>query len=185
MSIQKTFLSLFRLGLLVVFSLCLSVSGISPAQAQAKGQAPGDSGFGLGLVLGAPTAITGKYYLNREQAVDVGLAYDFDDSFTLYGDYLKHWPRAFASQREAFLRQLVPYIGIGGLFHNSKDPYRNRDNPRSGESVTNLIVRVPIGIEWLTPSVPLGVFLELVPGIYIAPEVAASFMGGIGLRYYF
>ncbi|MCM2281588.1 MAG: hypothetical protein NDI61_07050 [Bdellovibrionaceae bacterium] len=163
--------------------LCILINVLalfsSPAQAARS------DGFGLGLILGSPTAITGKMYMNSKEAWDAGLAYDLDDSFTIYGDYLHHWPNAFAGQREQFLRELTPYVGIGGLFHDSTDPYRNRDNPRRGEHVVNLILRVPLGIEWMTPKVPLGVFIELVPGIFLAPEVDSSIMGGVGLRYYF
>lgn len=166
----------FVAGLILAAILIVFASSAQAARAD---------GFGLGFVIGSPTAISGKMYLDSRRAWDAGLSYDFDDSITVYGDYLRHWPSAFSSRREQFLRELSPYLGIGGLFHNSRDPYLNKKNQRRNESVANLAVRVPLGIEWLTSAVPLGVFIELVPSVFIAPEVDVSLMGGIGLRYYF
>lgn len=152
--------------------------GASPAHAAKR------PGYALGLILGSPTAVTGKMYIDSTRAWDAGLAYDFDDLLTVYGDYLRHWPGTW-SGREKFIRELSPYVGIGGLFHNSKDPYRDKDNRRRDESVTNVAVRIPLGIEWIASAVPLGAFVELAPGVVIVPEVDALIMGGIGLRYDF
>lgn len=143
--------------------------------------------FGLGLVLGEPTAISAKYWLNSQTAIDAGLAYDFDDSFTIFGDYLHHWQGAFSGQPARFVRELTPYLGIGGLFRNVQEHhYYDRHHRYYHEHRVNyLVLRIPVGIEWTPSDIPIGVFLELVPGIYIAPDVDAAVMGGIGIRYYF
>ncbi len=167
--------------LALILFICLST--LSPRASSAASSRT----FGLGIVLGDPTAITGKYWMDSRFAIDMGLAYNFDNFFTVYADYLHHWPSAFGGAKEAFIRELVPYLGIGGLFHSSEEPYHHKRHHHHvhGETEVNLLVRVPLGIEWLPRNVPIGVFLELVPGIFIVPEVTGAFMGGIGIRYYF
>src|SRR4051812_31767595 len=78
--------------------------------------------FGLGVILGAPTALTGKYYTSRDEAYDAGLAFNLGDYILLYGDYLRHFPGGFGHQTQ-FVSELVPYIGIGPLlvFNNDRN----------------------------------------------------------------
>jgi hypothetical protein len=138
--------------------------------------------FGAGVILGAPTGLVGKYWMAPDRAVDMGLAFFFGDLFLLYADYLVHFPRAFASS-DPFVSHLSPYIGIGGmmLFWGS---HTNRHYYDSTNSV-GLGVRVPLGIEWKPGDPPLGVFVELVPGVGIIPGTFGFVQGGIGIRYYF
>ena len=169
----------------VALMLACLVLSQAPANARAN-QGGGNPGFGLGILLGSPTAITGKYFTAREQAWDAGLAFDLGDSFTIYGDYLRHFPAALSGRPERFLRELSPYVGIGVLFHDSDDPYVHKHHHvHSNERSTNVAVRIPLGIEWLPARFPLGVFLELVPAIFIVPRTDADFQGGLGARYYF
>ena len=47
--------------------------------------------FGAGFVLGAPTGLTGNYFLQNDRSVDMFLAWDLgkDDSIVLMADYLR------------------------------------------------------------------------------------------------
>jgi hypothetical protein len=141
--------------------------------------------FGLGVVLGEPTGLSAKYWLNSNQAVDFGLAYSFNDFVYIFADYLFHFPHAFGASTE-FVSQLNPYVGIGGVFLGSTVSNRN-DNRyfTSGGSSAGLGLRLPLGIEWRPARPPLGIFVELVPGIGIIPSTFGFFEGGIGVRYYF
>lgn len=144
--------------------------------------------FGLGIQLGDPTAITGKYYLDKSQAIDGGISFDFNQWTMLYGDYLMHFPGGFGTN-EQFIRELNPYVGIGGLLilsnRNDVEVRKQRYFSSSSSSKTALGVRIPLGIEWRTPKIPLGVFIELVPGITIIPSTNGYIQGGVGARYFF
>jgi hypothetical protein len=74
---------------------------------------PQNRTLGLGLQLGAPTAITGKYLLARDQAVVVGIGagLGWNFRFDLFGDYL-FFPSRLATGDEYVLTW---YLG-GGLF---------------------------------------------------------------------
>ena len=135
--------------------------------------------FGLGIVLGDPSALSGKYWIGSQRAIDMGLGWNSGNIF-FFGDYLIHFPKLFNEPRE--LRQLLPYAGIGGLIKFYDD-----DNKRSknDDSSVRLTVRIPLGLEWLPLSVPLGIFVEIVPGLKIAPNTGSDIGAGIGIRYYF
>ena len=144
----------------------LSISNFVQANSQ-----PGYSKqFGFGLILGEPTGITGKYFSDPENAVDMGIAYSFSDYMLVYADKLWHWPEAFNGKKDDFVRRLSPYMGVGaGIF--------------VGKSAL-LDVRVPFGLSWLPVKPSLELFLELVPALRIAPSTAFDFGGGIGVRIY-
>lgn len=149
--------------------------------------APAKSGrtFGLGLVLGEPSALTIKAWQDNRQAIQGGLSFSFDDYILIYGDYLYHYPGAFGT-RDKFAASLAPYIGVGGLFAvSTKD--RRDDHRYFGKSSGSigLGIRVPLGIEWKPGHPPLGIFLELAPGLSVVPATKAYIQGGIGIRYYF
>ena len=141
--------------------------------------------FGLGVEFGEPTGFTGKYWMDTNGAIDGGLSFSVNSFFLVYADYLYHFPSAFGHSTP-FVSQLIPYIGIGGVLFISTDNARtskfyyadNRDKVGLG-------VRVPLGIEWLPPTAPIGVFVQLIPGVGILPSSFGIFEGGLGIRYYF
>lgn len=141
--------------------------------------------LGLGILLGDPSAVTGKYWLNQQEAIDAGIAFSFSDSFLLYADYLFHYPGAF-KQNNKFINELSPYIGVGGLMAMTSS---NRDNADRFYGRTSgsfgLAVRVPLGIEWQLPKPSIGVFVEFVPGLSLVPSTSGLIQGGLGIRYYF
>ena len=139
----------------------------------------------LGAILGAPTAIVGKTWLDERRAIEAGASWNFNDWFALYGDYLIHFHDAFRAQREPFFREVSPFVGAGALVLESKNPPRGGDAREPKETKTNFNLRVPLGLEWLPPTLPISVFIEIVPGIYIVPDVSPSLQGGLGARYWF
>ena len=46
-------------------------------------------------------------------------------------------------------------------------------------------IRIPVGAAYVFESIPLDIFLEVVPIVELIPAVAPSLGGGIGIRYYF
>jgi len=135
--------------------------------------------FGLGIILGQPTGITGKYLMDSN-AIDAGIAYSFGSSLLIYGDY--HWlfPGFFGNSSE-FVGAMTAYVG-GGLVLSTSE---NRTGVAGSTTGFGVGVRVPFGASWRSADHRFEVFLELVPGILIAPRTAALFEGGIGGRFYF
>lgn len=141
--------------------------------------------FGLGILLGAPTAITGKYWLNNEAAVDGGLAFSFSDYVLIYADYLFHYPRPF-NLSEKFFTELSFYVGAGGNLVTTTNERSTTDNYLGKKSGSlGLGVRIPFGLEWMPARPNLGIFAEIVPGISVVPATSVLVQGGFGVRYYF
>lgn len=142
--------------------------------------------FGLGVVLGEPTGFTAKYWLQNPSAIDFGLAFTFNNFFLIYADYLYHFPGVFGNQTQ-FISELTPYVG-GGLvlfFVTNNTPGMNLSYFQSNQGSVGLALRIPLGIEWTPSQVPLGVFLEIAPGIGVVPATFGIVQAGIGVRYYF
>lgn len=125
--------------------------------------------FGLGVILGEPTGVSGKLKLSQSSAIDgaVGLSFYKYSSLHIHADYL---------QNVTNIGNQVPlYIGIGGRIK-----MRNTDK---GEDL-RLAARVPIGIVYEPTATPIDIFLEVVPMLEITPEVNINWNSAIGLRFY-
>ena len=48
--------------------------------------------LGIGIILGDPNGISMKFWQSQRTAIDLALAWDFDDYFHIHGDYLYHFP---------------------------------------------------------------------------------------------
>ncbi len=149
---------------------------------------------GLGIVLGDPTGITVKHWMDSRSAIDGGLAYALSDFVLIYGDYLYHFnihPGGGGKDAEfkRFLSDLRPYIGVGGLLLASTRATRTQKalyvDTTGTSSSLGLGLRIPLGLEWIPSGPPIGVFLELAPGIGIIPGTFAMLNAGIGVRFYF
>ena len=141
--------------------------------------------FGLGLELGAPTGITGKYFLSTDRALDFGVGdiYNYFDRFGLhvYADYLFH-PVSLVST-EAF--ELPLYVGVGGRFWDFED----RGTPGNDQAFA-IGFRVPVGVSFDFNTVPLDVFVQVVPVLdffsgYARHSVYLDLDASVGIRYWF
>lgn len=166
-----------RLGYLTL--LCAAILPISSVKAQRFSDQKHPKQFGLGIVLGEPTGISPKLWLSKEAAIDLGLTYSFSEFFLIYGDFLWHAPELLQKLIPE-VKNVYPYIGIGGGIQISSEK-----DPDPGDEKTLGFLRIPLGAEWKPQSPPIGVFLEVAPGMSIAPKVSALIQGGIGIRYYF
>jgi hypothetical protein len=131
--------------------------------------------FGLGLILGDPSGITGKVFLGENSAIDIGLGNPEGKGYYVYSDYLLHLHELGFENRLAF------YFGGGAAFHHHE--WENRQH--RDEEENRIELRIPAGLEFVMPKIPIGVFAELVPALRISPDVEFEFRGGIGARYYF
>ena len=118
--------------------------------------------FGLGLELGEPSGLNGKYFLSKAGALDFGIGgiyhhYYFGDGLHIYADYLWH-PISLVSA-SAF--ELPLYIG-GGLrfwdFHYCFQGVCDYGGSALG-------IRVPLGIAFDFNNVPLDIFIQVAPVI--------------------
>lgn len=127
--------------------------------------------FGLGVIAGEPTGITGKYMLNANHAIDGGVGWKTsgDNEFHLYGDYLFHFHHLIQVKKG----DLPVYVG-GGLRWVRRDKKDNK-----------LGIRIPVGLEYLFAGGSLGAFGELVPVLNLKPDTDFDLEGGIGIRFYF
>src|SRR5262245_59263497 len=77
--------------------------------------------FGLGLMLGAPTGLSGKYFLGPDTALDFGLGaigyYRHRDGLHIHADYL--WHPVTLVRAEPFWMPL--YFGVGGRVFDFDD----------------------------------------------------------------
>jgi len=146
----------------IMFFVLIAVLTCGSVQAQ-------DRGFGLGVILGEPTGISGKLWTEQKTAIDGAVAWSFEkkSSMHLHGDLLFHnFNRAKVDEGKLLL-----YYGIGGRV-------KFEDDSKVG-------VRVPLGINYLFARSPLDFFLEIVPILDLAPKTDFSLNGAIGIRYFF
>lgn len=131
---------------------------------------------GLGFIIGEPTGLSLKYWLDEERAIDGAAAWSYseNDSFQLHGDYLIHDYELLDA------REMPVYYGIGARLKLKDDEGRGRN-----EDDAIFGIRVPVGITYLFDDAPLDLFFEIVPVLDIAPDVELDINAAVGLRFYF
>ncbi len=146
----------------VVIAAILLIIGTHELSAQNKP-------FGLGIVVGEPTGISGKYWTSRTTALDGAVAWSFnhEGSFYIHADFLKHHFDII----DVTEGQMPLYYGVGGKVVLAEDGI--------------LGVHVPLGIAYMFETAPLDIFLEIRPGLNLLPATQFDMSGGIGVRYYF
>ncbi len=147
-----------RIILSAIFFLSLATAGLSQGE-----------GLGVGIIVGEPTGVTAKYWLDRTNALDGALAWSFleDGSLYLHANYIHHHFEVI----ELSSGEMPLYYG-GGLKMKFASDFI-------------LGLHVPLGIAYHFEEAPLDVFLEIRPGLNLIPETRFDMSGGIGVRYYF
>ncbi len=156
-----------------IFALTLITSVMTPAHADPYG--PAERRFGLGLVAGDPTGVTGKFYLANNLAIDGYASWSFiDESLTLMSNLLytfAHLPIDSSSL------QFPVYLGAGARLGFDKGG-KNDDKTLFG-------ARIPVGTAIHWDEINLEVYAEIAPGVEMIPQSEFDLTGGIGIRYYF
>lgn len=141
--------------------------------------------FGLGLQVGAPTALTIKYMVAPDQGLVAGLGVGigWDPSISLHVDYLWH-PSILASLGWGTLSW---YVGGGGWLSLSDD--RGWGGAWLGygyaRSPFALGARLPLGVDLAFSSVPIELYLEADPTLIIFPRLGLGIGATLGGRFYF
>jgi hypothetical protein len=138
--------------------------------------------FGLGVIIGEPTGISAKLWTSNVNALAFGIGWSvegyrfggFDSGYDnvtrthFHVDYLWHSFNAVSANG------LFPlFYGIGARI-NTGPQY-------SG----TFAVRGVFGIEWMPRSIPMDVFLEVVPTLQLVNSTGFGFDAGIGARFFF
>ena len=160
--------------------LCLAGAALLPALASnAQGQ-----GFGLGFILGEPTGISLKGWLDDRHAIDGAVAWSLGhgSSMHVHADYLFHKFEVIKVSKGKLPIYYGPGIrlrfwGDEGHWHNGE--WHHEDGN------LDFAVRFPIGLNYQFGSDPLDVFLEVVPSLGLIPSTYVDFDGGLGMRYWF
>jgi hypothetical protein len=130
-----------------------------------------DKNFGVGIILGEPTGLSGKYWVSAENAFDAALAYSFmedNKSFSFHADYLYH---LYGITDRHYKMPL--YYGFGIRFRVRE----NKDNSFGVRGVMGLLVYLK--------EVPVDIFFEAAPAFRLLPDTNIDFDIAIGARYFF
>jgi hypothetical protein len=177
------------LGALVI-GVALLCGGSREAAAQWKGH-----DFGLGLRLGDPSAVSGKFWLNADNAiqVDVGWHAAYRHQETTYANYYPwpflsvDWVHQFARFGPASRRLwFATHIGAGGVFdYATSDCYYDAFGRSYCQPAAS--VHVPIAFNLYFSGVHFEIFVEVAPGLrfYPASAVYPTLSWSGGARYYF
>lgn len=177
------------------FATAFALGGAAlPAEARPRREYSSEKSLGLGIQVGAPTGLAGKYFLGESSAAlafGVGGYYEtYDhDGLEAHLDVLFH--PVLLTETNDF--RLPLYLGVGGRILDHDDYWHNN---HWHDDATHLGIRVPVGIAFDLTRVPLDIFAELVPVWDIVDEDEGDFVddhhhdhfdltGAIGLRYYF
>jgi hypothetical protein len=163
------------LGAATLVTLAIS-AGSAHAQAVEKGS------LGVGLIIGEPTGISAKLYLDDDNAVQAAAGSAFvGGGLQVHADYL--WHPWILEERDSFT--LPAYVGPGARFIYYQQG-------RDGDDFSAVGARAVAGIVFDFKEIPLDVFVE-VAGVVewrFAPTeeekgFALTLNAGLGARYYF
>jgi hypothetical protein len=167
-----------------IFAIVLALL-VMVGLASAKG-----GNFGLGIMIGEPTGLSAKIWLNQKSAVDFGLAWSMngDGAAHLHGDYLMHYFKLIHVERG----RLPLYYGIGArvLIYGDRGHYYYYENGNYYDRYhrkNNIFfgLRIPVGLDYIFEGNNVDIFLEIAPVLDLIPSTDLDFNGGIGVRYFF
>lgn len=154
-----------------ILAVGLALAVLSPSFARAEGPGP----FGVGIVIGDPTGLSGNYRLSPQRSIDAALAWSFGSNpgFEIHSDYLWRRPGLLRAENVKF----DLHYGIGARLlslSNSNVSDKTRFGPR-----------LPIGLASNFNQQALEVFAEVALVMNVIPATSADLDFGIGARVYF
>jgi hypothetical protein len=157
-----------------------------PRPAQLHSDFEANKTIGLGIMLGSPTGLSGKWFVGPAEAIDFGIGFigrygRHRDGLHLHADYL--WHPVTLVKTEPFYLPL--YVGIGGRFWDYD--YDEPDNYHGSA----LGLRLPAGISFDFNEIPLDAFFEMafVFDVFLnddtGDDLGVDLSAAIGVRYWF
>ena len=144
-------------------ALCLTVAAF------AQTTAPGAKGWAAGAFLGEPTGLTVRYGFTDTQSFEAKAAWSLynQTSLLVQANYLQEFPGIVVIKGQSF----PLYVGIGAQVNVG--------------NTFALGVRIPGGILYRFPTVPIELAFELGLGMQIIPSTSFQGSGGFAVRYRF
>jgi hypothetical protein len=149
---------------------------------------PWGNTFGLGLQLGAPTALTAKLKLEHNSAVTftlgggwswgIGSGLEFSVGYVVHPSVLGSYEALTLSW---YVGGAVDVMLRSGQHYN----YYWAVIPIYTNSPIGLGAHMPLGLDFQMRPVPLSVYLELTPGIDLFPVVGPRVGLALGARFFF
>lgn len=126
--------------------------------------------LGAGAMIGNPTGVNAKYWLDGDRAVDGGMGFSFGrkTELSVHSDYLFH------QKAVLFYNDVHPldlYYGVGGRIEFS-------DGLEMG-------VRLPVGLTHFVEERNADLFAEVAPIVDFISKVGVELHFTLGARYYF
>jgi hypothetical protein len=160
-----------RKSALVLLLAGLLDAGVVTRLAAADLDGRGDKGFGAGLMLGEPTGLNVKYWIDEHYAVDgaVGCSFEGQNNLELHADYLYH----FFDVIKVPEGRLPIYAGAGLR-------YKVRDDKDD-----KFGIRTVAGLDYIFEKAPVDVFFEVEPVFNVTPDFDVDVTVAIGARFWF
>jgi hypothetical protein len=151
-------------GLIAALALALAV----PAMAEAK-----TKHAGVGFIVGEPTGLDAKFFMDNEHALEFGLAWSLSGSNELHmqGDYLWHRYNLIDLKNGD---EMPLYFGVGARFIAAE-----------GDADNHFGIRFPVGLAYMFTNYPFDIFMEIVPILDLTPDSDFDLEGAIGARFWF
>jgi hypothetical protein len=144
----------------------IASAAVVPAAAQDTKHA------GIGFIIGEPTGLDAKFFMNNEHALEFGLAWSLsgENELHLQGDYLWHRYGLFKLDNAD---EMPLFFGVGGRIILVED-------------LDDVIgIRFPVGLAYMFNSYPFDIFAEIVPILDLTPDSDFDLEGAIGARFWF
>jgi len=127
---------------------------------------------GIGFIVGEPTGLDAKFFMNNEHALEFGLAWSLsgENEMHLQGDYLWH---RYGLIDLTNGDEMPVFFGIGGRIILRED----------FDDVVG--IRFPIGLAYMFTNYPFDIFAEVVPILDLTPDTDFDLEGAIGARFWF
>lgn len=150
----------------IVVVLALAFT-ISPALSSSdKGK------VGIGVVLGAPTGFSVKYWESQRVAYQGSIGGMFHGGLMISADYLVH--------ENALRNQQVPFYYGAGMFLGDA----GFGGPDYSHGKLALGVRAAFGLDYLPREYPFDVAIELGPSLLLTPVVGMGVQLSVSFRFY-
>lgn len=170
----------------------LAVAAVGSSGAASAGTIGSDHPLGLGLALGLPTALTGKYYVSGDANAlefQIGAWGDFNHGYygSGYGSLYLHvvylWHPSILAEGSGF--EVPWHVGVGGALWEGGG-YCGWGNGRScGGDALAVGARVPLGLDVNFDDPRFQVFGDLALNLLVFPVFNPDLGLQLGGRYYF
>ncbi|MBI4417157.1 MAG: DUF3996 domain-containing protein [Ignavibacteriales bacterium] len=126
---------------------------------------------GIGLIVGAPTGFSVKYWSKPSEALQGFVGGGFG-GIAFGADYLFH--------SNAFRNPQVPFYYGPGVFLGAA----SFGGPRYDKSTLAVGARFMFGADYIFPNDPFDIAFEIGPALILTPVVGLGLEGGISFRFY-